>query len=42
MSACFISADSLVTGTQSGELLLWDVGGRRTGFGTCIQVRHLS
>lgn len=38
MSACFVSADTLVTGTQGGELLVWDMGGRRAGFGSCIQV----
>jgi hypothetical protein len=39
LSACFVSADSLVTGTPTGDLLLWDVGGKRAGFGVCIQVR---
>lgn len=38
MSACFVSKDTLVTGTQGGELLVWDVAGQRTGVGSCIQV----
>ncbi|GFR41097.1 hypothetical protein Agub_g1741 [Astrephomene gubernaculifera] len=41
LSAAFVSADTLVTGSQSGELLMWDVSGTRsrTGqFGCCIKV----
>jgi hypothetical protein len=42
LSACFISAGTLVTGAPSGELLMWDVTGTRTAtgqFGCCIKVR---
>ncbi|MEW5309958.1 MAG: hypothetical protein WDW38_001797 [Sanguina aurantia] len=38
MSAIFISSETLVTGAQTGQLLLWDVGGRRAAFGSLIQV----
>ncbi|KAG2499991.1 hypothetical protein HYH03_002273 [Edaphochlamys debaryana] len=41
LSACFISAATLVTGATTGDLLMWDVTGARstTGqFGCCIKV----
>ncbi|GLC44364.1 hypothetical protein PLESTF_000049800 [Pleodorina starrii] len=41
LSAVFVSAQTLVTGAPSGELLMWDVSGARstTGqFGCCIKV----
>ncbi|PNH12713.1 Lipoxygenase y domain-containing protein 1 [Tetrabaena socialis] len=41
LSAIFVSANTLVTGAQSGDLLMWDVDGTRstTGqFGCCIKV----
>lgn len=38
MSACFISMDTMVTGSVDGDLLVWDMGGRRAGVGVCIQV----
>ena len=40
LSACFVGVESLVTGTRGGDLLLWDMGGRRAGsFGSVLQVR---
>lgn len=40
LSACFVGNESLITGCRSGELLLWDMGGRRAGsFGSVLQVR---
>ncbi len=39
MSACFVSADLLVTGGVQGQLLLWDASGARGAFGKCIQVQ---
>uniref|UniRef100_A0A7S3VHN2 PLAT domain-containing protein n=1 Tax=Dunaliella tertiolecta TaxID=3047 RepID=A0A7S3VHN2_DUNTE len=39
LSACFVGVESLVTGTRSGDLLLWDMGGRRAGsFGSVLKV----
>lgn len=43
LSAAFVSAGTLVTGCQSGQLLMWDVTGTRTHkgqFGGVIQVRR--
>ena len=39
LSAEFIDADTLLTGTEMGEILTWDVTGKRSGKpGTCIAV----
>lgn len=41
LSAAFVSAQTLVTGVPSGELLMWDVGGSRSPsgqLGCCIKV----
>ncbi|KXZ56858.1 hypothetical protein GPECTOR_1g774 [Gonium pectorale] len=41
MSACFVSATTLVTGAPSGDLLTWDLSGSRSGtgqVGCCIKV----
>ena len=37
-SAAFIDADTLVTGSESGELLTWDATGKRGRLGCCIRV----
>jgi len=40
LSACFVGVESLVTGTRGGELLLWDMGGKKAGsFGSVLKVR---
>jgi WD40 repeat protein len=38
-SACFLPKNWLVTGTTSGDLLMWDTTGRKGGFASCIKAR---
>ena len=38
MSACFVSADTLASGTLEGDILIWDMAGRKAGVGSVIQV----
>lgn len=43
LSAAFVSAKTLVTGSSTGELLMWDVDGARSHLGqagSCIKVRY--
>jgi len=39
LSACFLPKGLMVSGSQSGELLVWDTAGAsKSGFGGCVQV----
>ena len=40
-SAIFINAGTIVSGSLDGSLLVWDLSGKASSFGTCIQVSHV-
>ena len=40
-SAIFINVGTIVSGSLDGSLLVWDLSGKASSFGTCIQVSHV-